>query len=833
MRRYRPIHDPFLLPITGLLSGWGLVILDRLLPSFLHRQVIWIALAGAAFLLSALLPASLWFFRKYRYLWLMAGLLLLAATLIFGVNPSGYGAALWLRIPFAGGVYFQPSELLKLIMLIFLASYFDEQELLSRHGLSSFRFGSLRSMAPLLLMWFFSLTLLIWQRDLGAAALFFVVFLALLFLASGDWKIVFGGLAMLALASIAAYLFYDVVATRIDMWLNPWPAAREEGYQIVQSLYAIVSGNVIGQGIGQGFPTYVPVVHTDFTFAAVAEEWGLIGGLAVILSFAFISYRGFKIALSSTTFFRMYLSAGISLMVGVQALLILGGITRLLPLTGVTLPFVSYGGSSLVMSFVMVGLLVNLSSPHLPLFSAADAGVNSGAVATGIRQATKDRLRQLSIVTVLSFALVFLLVAYWTALRGAQLLARDDNPRLVEAEQRISRGTIYDANGEILAESVEDADEHQNRIYNPFSGPLVGYYSFEHGQVGIENAMDAALRGETGDPWADFVDRELLHEVRVGRDVRTTIDASWQQTAAEALDGRQGAVILLSLADNAVRAMISQPTYNPNLLDEQFETLTQDESGPLINRAVQGQYQPGLILQPFLLAEAINKGVIDFGGDAIDKARSISIGGTTLLCEAADSDPENWGEVLEKRCPSPMMALAALLGEDGVYQVYESFGLTDVPDLNIGERSDQDYTIQDLEMALVGQDTLSISPMQAALALSILANQGEYRTPVIIGGIQDENGSWRPVADEVASRQVLSPESAEETLRWMATEEGRIEHTVSVLSGPEGSTNSWYLGLAPSNAPGYALVVVLEGEEDTGAVEAIGRQIFSEVLGGG
>jgi cell division protein FtsW (lipid II flippase) len=832
LRRFRPSHDPFLLPIIGLLSGWGLVILDRLLPAFLHRQVIWIVLASLALLLAALLPSSLWFFRRYRYLWLLSGLALLTATLIFGVNPSGFGSQLWLRLPLPGLVYFQPSELLKLLMIIFLASYFDEQELYSSHGLSSFRFGSIRSLAPLIVMWFFSLILLVWQRDLGAAALFFVVFLALLYLATGNWRYVAGGLVLLAVASAVAYFAYDVVAVRFDTWWNPWPAAREEGYQIVQSLYALASGNMIGQGIGQGYPTYVPVAHTDFTFAAVAEEWGLIGGLVAVISFALISYRGFKIAINSSTSFRMYMAAGISLMLGIQSLLILGGITRLLPLTGVTLPFVSYGGSSLVMSFLMVGFLLNLSSTE-----DAGGGLNfkvvlSAPVRRGISQEARDRLRHLSLLTILAFSAVFLLVVYWTAVRGSAILERDDNPRLVEAEQRINRGSILDANGVVLAESRADPDGLQQRLYHSDSGPGVGYYSFGHGQAGIESAMDAILRGGDENPWDRWLSSDLLHEEQVGRDVRLTIDASWQQLANDALADNQGAIVLLSLPDNDVRAMASQPIYDANILDEQFEVLSNDERGPLINRAVQGQYQPGLTIQPFVMAMANESGIIDFEETTFDQARSLMINGTELDCAANGDSPLSWAEVLRDRCPGPMTSWATELGTEGLYDIYRSFGLTSAPSMNIGERSDDQFEIEDLELAVIGQDSLAITPIQLALALTTLANDGSYVEPKLVEATQDEDGNWRPFERSGESREIVSPSSAAETLLAMSTNNGFIEHSVLVLSGPSGSTDSWYLGLAPAGAPRFAVVVVLEENDDIHAAEEIGRRILNEVLGG-
>lgn len=362
LQRYSAGHDPILFPVVSLMSGWGLVLLDRLAPNFLGRQVVWLLLAVVVMVLVATLPWNLRLLRRYRYTWLLVGLILLLATLIFGVNPSGQGAALWLRVPLLGPVYFQPSELMKLLLVVFLASYFDERRLfLRREGDSRFR-ATLAYLAPLLLMWGFSLVVLIWQRDLGTATLFLIVFLALLYLASGNWRYVVGGLVLLLIAGVVGYFAFDVVALRIDTWINPWPEADSRGFQIVQALYAVASGGMLGQGIGQGSPTFIPVVHSDFAFAAIAEEWGLLGGTAIVICFALIAFRGLRVAGSSSRSFQFYLAAGIVTVFTVQAFLILGGITKLLPLTGVTLPFVSYGGSSLIVSSVMIGLLLNLSS---------------------------------------------------------------------------------------------------------------------------------------------------------------------------------------------------------------------------------------------------------------------------------------------------------------------------------------------------------------------------------------------------------------------------------------------------------------------------------------
>ncbi len=361
LRRFKPQRDPFLLPLLALLTGWGLVLLDRLAANFLWRQVVWLGLGTAVLLSLAIFPRNLRWLRRYRYTWLIGGLALLAATLIFGVNPTGFGAALWLPIPLVGRVFFQPSELLKLLLVVFLASYFDERDPQLQLEGGNGRFGALPYLAPLLLMWGFCMILLVWQRDLGAATLFFILFLSLLYLATGEKRYVWSGLGLLLIAGVLAYFLFDLVALRVEAWWNPWPDADNRSFQIVQSLYALASGGLIGQGIGQGFPDYIPVVHSDFVFAAIAEEWGLVGSLGIVAVFALLAHRGLRIAMEGRRPFQRYLAAGIAILFSAQSFLIMGGVAKLLPLTGVTLPFVSYGGSSLLVSSIMAGLLLFLS----------------------------------------------------------------------------------------------------------------------------------------------------------------------------------------------------------------------------------------------------------------------------------------------------------------------------------------------------------------------------------------------------------------------------------------------------------------------------------------
>ncbi len=357
-----PGCDQLLLPLAGCLTGLGLVMIRRLAPNFLAKQVLWLALGVAAMLVLAIVPRDLRWLRRYRYTWLSLGLLLVALTLVFGVHPSGYRARLWLGF---GGFYIQPSELLKVLLIAFLASYLSEKrELLSLavYRLGPWRLPPLPYLAPLLVTWGFSLFLLAWQGDLGTALLFFCAFLAMLYVASSRSVYVWAGLILFVVGTLAVYQVFAHVRPRIDIWLDPWSEPSGRSYQIVQSLLAFAAGGVLGRGLGYGQAVdYVPAVHTDLIFAAIGEELGLVGALAVVALYVLLLHRGYRLALSMADDFEKLLVTGLTAALSLQAVVIMGGSLKLIPLTGVTLPFVSYGGSSLVMNLVVLGLLLRVS----------------------------------------------------------------------------------------------------------------------------------------------------------------------------------------------------------------------------------------------------------------------------------------------------------------------------------------------------------------------------------------------------------------------------------------------------------------------------------------
>jgi len=351
--------DPLLIPVTAFLSSLSLVMIYRLKPDLFNLQALWI-LIGIFFLITSLFLAKNYVrLKDYKYMFALFALVLLLAPTLIGTEK--YGAKLWLNI---AGVSFQPSEIAKICMVIFLAAYLEEKrELLA---IANKKFLNIwlppfKHFGPLLLMWLISLAVLVFEKDLGSSLLFFGIFLSMIYVATGRKIYVIAGSLLFLIGATSCYFLFPHVQTRIDIWLNPWQDVAGKGYQIAQSLFAIASGGLAGTGLGQGFPTYIPAVHTDFIFSALAEELGLLGGFAVIIAYLIFVCRGFRIALTSKDEFGKLLAVGLASAFALQTFIIIGGVTKLIPLTGITLPFMSYGGSSILANFILLALLLAVS----------------------------------------------------------------------------------------------------------------------------------------------------------------------------------------------------------------------------------------------------------------------------------------------------------------------------------------------------------------------------------------------------------------------------------------------------------------------------------------
>jgi cell division protein FtsW (lipid II flippase) len=378
--------DQVLLPLVALLSGMGLLLTTRLEPSLnalygniyegvAAKQSLWVTLGVIILAIMIFVPWDTIFIRFQRsslmdwlehhhYVWLNLGLLLTLATFVFGTDPNNSGVKVWFDF---GLFMFQPSELLKIILVIYMASYLEKNRevIAGSYRLGPINLPPLPYLIPLVGMWGIAMAAIVFQRDLGAALLLFGVFLAMLYVATDRARYVTIGMLSFAIGAFVLYQFVSVVKLRFDVWLDPWATAQGTGYQIVQASYALSAGGVFGVGLGQGIPAIVPAIHTDFVYTAIGEEMGVAGTLAVLISYILLIFRGYHIALAVPGRFRGFeqlLAIGLTTILAIQTIVIIGGNLRLIPLTGITLPFISYGGSSILVNFLIIGLLMRISA---------------------------------------------------------------------------------------------------------------------------------------------------------------------------------------------------------------------------------------------------------------------------------------------------------------------------------------------------------------------------------------------------------------------------------------------------------------------------------------
>ena len=360
LRAHGQSGDPVFLPTAAVLLGIGLTMIFRLKPELIMVQTVWavvglIVYTGSVLFFRNMLAS----FAQYKYICGIIGIGLLLATVLLGVDIGGHRS--WIIL---GPIRFQPTEFAKIFIVLFLSAYLDERkEVLAyaTHKIGPFTLPHPRFIAPILAIWGLTMLMLIFQRDLGSALMFFSIAIIMTYVASGKVSYVTIGAILFFIGSAICYKFFSHIQVRVDIWLNPWTDPNGRAYQIVQSLFALGSGGIFGSGLTYGFPSLIPEVHTDFIFAAIGEEMGLAGAGLTILLYMLIVYRGFRTALLAKDTYSAMVASGLSIIMGIQIFLIIAGVTKFFPLTGITLPWVSYGGSSMVASFIILGMLYAIS----------------------------------------------------------------------------------------------------------------------------------------------------------------------------------------------------------------------------------------------------------------------------------------------------------------------------------------------------------------------------------------------------------------------------------------------------------------------------------------
>jgi cell division protein FtsW (lipid II flippase) len=742
--RQLPDADPYLFPMTAFLSGWGLLTVWRLEPGFGARQALWLAVSLLIFLFGLRLPSTLEFLRKYKYILLSGGLLLTAFTLIFGTNPNGYGPRLWLG---CCGLYFQPSEPLKLLLVAYLAAYLADR--------LPINLNAFPLIYPTFLLSGIAILLLLFQRDLGTASIFIALYTIIIYLATGRRRTILISALILGFMAIAGYYLVDIIRLRIDSWINPWDDPSGGSYQIIQSILAIANGGLNGRGPGLGSPALVPVAISDFIFAAIAEETGLTGTIGLITIFGIILIRGLRIALRAPNLFRRLLAAGVTAYLGVQALLIICGNLRLLPLTGVTLPFISYGGSSLLTSFIAL-LILLLISNHLdeepaPLPRPQPYFALGVFLSTGLFVAALTN-------------------GWWAIVRGPDLLTRPDNPRRIIEDRYVARGKLLDRTNNVI-DGTEGTTGSYSRVYEyPDLAPITGYNHPIYGQSGLEASLDEYLRGLRGNPATTIWWNHLLYGMSPhGLNVRLSLDLNLQQRADDMLKEHRGAAVLLNTQTGEIFVMSSHPTFDPANLNEMGAQLNKDPEKPLINRATQGLYPIGTLIEPFHQA----------------------LFGTK---PASQTD---------------------------LQKVYGTFGFYRAPLLRMQVAA----PISETE----GKE-LHVSPLQVALASAALSNHGTIPAPRIATAVDTPNDGWVVLPALGTPVEAIESSAADETAQSLIVDGESYWAHVGQAKSDESSV-TWFIGGTPPNWQASPMVVVVLLEEDNVRLAGrIGKELLVDAM---
>ncbi|MEI8057497.1 MAG: FtsW/RodA/SpoVE family cell cycle protein [Actinomycetes bacterium] len=371
-----PYSDPILVPTVAVLNIMGLTMIHRLdlaeaqraarngdiAPSpDVYTQLTWTALGIVLFCAVLFVIRDHRGLQRYTYTAMFAGLVLLLLPLVPGIGATINGATLWVRL---GPLSFQPGELAKILLTIFFAGYLTvtrDSLALVRTKVLGIEFPRGRDLGPLVVAWFISLGVLVFERDLGTSLLFFGLFVSLLYVATQrrSWLVI--GTVLFLSGAALSYLAFGHVRLRVNIWLDPFADESDTGYQIAQSIYGFASGGMFGSGLGQGYPQLVPYAKSDFIMAAMGEELGLVGVMALLLLYGVVVERGLRTAVACRDVFGSLLAAGLSIVIALQVFIVVGGVSRLIPLTGLTTPFLSQGGSSLIANWIAIGLIMRVS----------------------------------------------------------------------------------------------------------------------------------------------------------------------------------------------------------------------------------------------------------------------------------------------------------------------------------------------------------------------------------------------------------------------------------------------------------------------------------------
>lgn len=875
VRIFAPGADPALLPIVFALSGIGITFVTRLEPNAAMGQLVFLFVGVGLMVGTLAVVKNLEVVKRYKYVLGAIGIILLVLPMFIGTEI--YGSKLWIKI---GGFQFQPGEFAKVLIVLFLAGYLAEnRELLSisNRTVLGIKFPRLRLLYPLFIVWGICLLVVAFERDLGSALLFYTIFLIMLYVATGRVSYVLIGLVLLAVGAFGMYQIMSHVRVRVAIWLNPFEDAQNMGFQIVQSLYSLADGGLFGVGIGKGLgASTIPVVASDMIFAPIGEEMGLLGGAAVLLLFMLFAVRGLTTAARAKSDLAAFSAAGLTAAISFQAFTIVGGVTKLIPLTGVTLPFMSQGGSSLLASFVIVGLLLRAGDEATGRSSEL-ANTSTDLTVTGYRAvgpsgshmrrraldtpesgllgrvALAHRLTRTVLLFTALFAVLIGNITYIQVFKATELQDMPSNNHTITKARYIKRGSIITADGLTLAESIQQEDGTYVRSYpnGNLAAHAVGYYSQQYGSSGVEASQDKTLTGSKDySSWQNALN-SLAGITEPGNSVQLTIDSRIQVAAEQALAGRTGAIVVLDPRTGAVLAWASSPTYDNTNIQATIEAANASGGSDtsMFDRATQALYAPGSTFKTVTLAAALENGTasldstfdspgrMEIGGADVVSVNEQAHGTITLDRAFAVSSNTVFGQVAEQLGAERMVAVAQAFGYGQDLGTDFTTAASIMPD-------PADMSVWELAWAGAGQPVgqghtpgPQTTVMQNAVVAAAIANNGIAMNPHVVGQILAPDGTVIKTTRERSLGQAVSSGTAaqvkEAMLDVVQSGSGVAANIAGVkVAGKTGTAetnsttpNSTFIGFAPYDTPTLAISLVLEqtSENETTAAAVAGQ----------
>lgn len=867
IRKLAPNSDPALLPITFALSGIGIAFVTRLAPNAAPRQLMWMFAGVAIMVLVLILVRNIDRLASYKYTLMIVGVLLLLSPMLPVIGEEINGSRLWLSF---AGFSFQPGEIAKICIVLFLAAYLAQnREMLSvfTWKVGPFNLPSLPTLLPLLTMWALAFLIVVLEKDLGSALVLFLVFLVMLYVATGKRFYVICGVLLAGVAAVLLFFMFSHVQTRVDIWLDPFADAQNKGYQLVQSIFSLADGDLFGVGIGRGMSDVIPYVESDFIFSAIGEETGLLGASGVLLLYLCFAIRGILTAARAKSDVSSFTAVGATSIVILQAFIIVGGVTRLIPLTGITLPFISQGGSSLLAGFIIVALLLRVGDEATGIGKEMSNATQTSLHANSVlgRVSLGKRLTNTMVVFSALFALLVANLTFIMVINADEYRNMPGNGHTIAKEANSERGTISTYDDVVLAESVEGEDGKYVRRYpaGTLAAHVVGYYSEKFGTSGIEAAMNDTLKGaQNYASWSDVID-SLAGISSPGNDVTLTINSKIQEAAQKALEGYAGACVAIDPQTGAVLALASSPTYDAADIDNIMKQAAEDpsaggnaETSVLVNRATQALYAPGSTFKIVTLCAALKDGITT-EDSVYESPASMDIGNAPVT-NVHDKD---FGDITVERAfeVSSNVVFGQIgdeLGASRLVNAANAFGFDSQTDFELPVKSSlmpdpAEMTTWETAWAAsgepVGEHESPAGPQATVLEMALvgcaMANDGNIMDPYLVEGIYNASGERSFTASPKRWKQATDAATASRVLECM---KGVVKNGTGALASVKGSVvagktgtaenvgkadNSWFVGVLNADSSKNVVIALMieEAGEETSAAYRV-RSVFETAL---